>query len=537
VQPGGGGGGECVPDPAADEAGEPLLLMDGARLPGRTICPAGDRDTFAFDVPAMGGFDFRIDFDTDVCDLDLIVEGPGGMQVGASAGFADTERVARDGLAAGRYTARVYGVGCTSPGYDVAFDLNAEPGCQDDAFDNGAGNDAAANAADLQAAVGQALMICGGDLDYYRVNLNVGERVTFRALFTHADGDLDIRVTGPGGYLGTGLSTDDNEEVVIESVAQAGTYVLAVEGFGNAENSYRLQLDRVDPRPCMADRLEANDNNSVGQAEGLSPELYRNLTWCGDDDWQRTATNAGELVQIYITYDQRAPEMTATNAQGQPLAGFSYRPAQGNGCAAGRDGCHVLEGVSAGGLVYFVVRAGVVGQGYDLRVRVTPDNTCNEDVVRCDELEVCDYDDPSCAEAICERDGDCPAGFACYQNWCVEACANDIDCLHPSHVCKHVEGQGRCAMAGAGRVGAGCFDLTDCAGSFECLAGPDVPGGYCTRQCAGNAECGAGVCAQFDDGRYCGLPCQGNNDCRVGYACTVRTGVVGQDVRVCTPIQ
>ena len=46
-----------------------------------------------------------------------------------------------------------------------------------------------------------------------------------------------------------------------------------------------------------------------------------------------------------------------------------------------------------------------------------------------------------------------------------------------------------------------------------------------------------GVCAQFDDGRYCGLPCQGNNDCRVGYACTVRTGVVGQDVRVCTPIQ
>jgi hypothetical protein len=525
---------DCVPD-AEEDGGEPLRLVSGAVLNDRTICPRGDRDTFTFDLAEGEGFELTVTFDTTICDLDLVVNNAAGDAVAASAGLTNTESVSRDGLPAGRYEARLHGVACESPDYDLTFNVLAEPGCQDDAFEAGAGNDDAEHASLLTDAVGPALHVCPGDLDYYAVDLQEGEDVTIVARFAHAMGDIDLLLTGPGNFRASALSVDDDETIQVPSVPATGRYVLEVGGYEEAANDYRLELVREAPQACEADRLEPDDNRR--SATRLQPELYRNLTWCGEDDWHRVQVAAGDLLQVYLTFDEAPPAVEATDSEGQALDGFAYRPASGAGCSAGRDGCWLLEGVLDQAIeVYFLVNQGVRGQGYDLRIRVTGDGACSEDVVRCGVFEVCDYDDGLCAEGLCGDAGDCPAGFECHQEWCVEACENNIDCLHPDHVCKTIEGAGRCGMPGGGRVGARCLDFSDCAGTLECLDGAFVPGGYCTQVCGNDAECGEGSCATFEDGNYCGRTCQGAEDCREGYSCTQRDHVGGPGtVRVCTP--
>ena len=532
----GGAVGNCTVDAA--EANEPIALSPGVPIAGNTLCPEGDTDSYVFDLQADQGFDLRVGFVHATCDVDVSVTGPGGAMVGDSRGLSDEERVTRSGLPAGRYTAVVEGYNCTSPAYAVNLTVAAEA-CTDDAFEAGAGNDAVANATPLANAVGQQLFVCPGDLDHYSTRLTVGERVTLRARFSHAGGDIDLALTGPNGFTAAATSVTDDEEIIIDSVPATGDYVLRIEGYGGAGNTYRLEFDRQPAPACAADRLEPNDSRNA--TPRINPELYSRLTWCGDEDWFRTTTTVGDRLEVYVTYSGSAPEMVAYTAAGVAIPGFTYGPGQGNGCLGGadgpRDGCRHLSVISpATGDVYYALRNGRFGQTYDLRVRRTSPNTCSNDVVFCDDFSVCDYDAPACASAFCARAADCPDGFSCTQEWCVEGCATDADCLHPEHVCKRLGNVGGCGLTGAGGVGAACLDFTDCRGAFDCKTGATVPGGYCSRSCANDAVCDGGVCGRFDaGGNACGQRCTVNGDCRNGFGCNNVATPAGGMVRMCTP--
>jgi hypothetical protein len=71
-----------------------------------------------------------------------------------------------------------------------------------------------------------------------------------------------------------------------------------------------------------------------------------------------------------------------------------------------------------------------------------------------------------------------------------------------------------------GSVGSACGE---CDAELLCI--PDVPGGYCTAECATDADCGAGgACVE----NVCYRECDADADCRPSYAC-VNAG----DVSVC----
>lgn len=521
----------CEPDDA--EANEPTALVDGQRVEGRSVCPEGDTDTFTIEVPAGSRVTLQLSFAHADGDLDMHARDPGGVRVARSASARDGETVRFDSVEGGRYTAEVFGFrDATNPSYvlDVMIeeDVDVEP-CVDDALQN---NEAGA-AADLRAHLGEDLRICPGVDDFFFVDLEVGTSVTIDAAFEHAAGDIDLRLTGPDGFRRVSSSSSDNERLDIDPVPATGRYSLHVYGFRDAENTYRIELAARPAPACDPDRVEPNDTRDT--AARLPPNLYRNLTWCGDADWFETEVAAGAMLDVYLSHTGRAPAMEAFTPAGDRIAPQEYAAGDPRECQD-REGCRRLSVTSPGGFVHYVVRAGERGQAYDLDVEVGEGvGGCARENQVCDILDVCDYMSGECAEAFCDRNGvGCPPGYACVQEWCVEPCGEGGACGHRDHVCKRLDGRELCGVRGVRGLGASCFDFSDCEGSFDCLV--SAPNGYCTRSCADQATCGAdGACVVFPEGPLCANHCAGIGDCRNDYSCSMGALVDGGQARVCTP--
>jgi hypothetical protein len=382
--------------------------------------------------------------------------------------------------------------------------------------------------------------ICPGESDFFYVELTAGQRVTLDVLFTHAEGDLDTELSGPAGYRVASGSADDDEQHLLDPVPETGRYVLEVFGYAGAENTYSLALTEADGAPCAPDRVEPNDTRE--NAEPFTPEVYRNLTWCGEPDWYKTQTAAGEALQVYVSYDAPSPpDMAAYAADGTVIAATTWEVVAGDGCQAARGACRRFTArPAAAGWVHYQVRNGVRGMAYDLTVRVqcrAPPPGC----VRPETRPVRSSRSATTAAALARRPtattrrSPCPSDYLCHENWCVELCNDDLTCSRAGFACKVLDGLETCGLAGQAAVGDACFDFTDCAGSLDCLIDAGVPGGYCSRTCSADADCAGGACADFGGGNFCGKRCAGDGDCRTGYVCSRLNAAAGGTVQVCEP--
>ena len=75
-------------------------------------------------------------------------------------------------------------------------------------------------------------------------NLTAGQQASLQALFSHAEGDVDLRLFDPAGtQVATSLSTTDDENINY-TATQSGTHVLQVELYRDAGsvpgNTYQL---------------------------------------------------------------------------------------------------------------------------------------------------------------------------------------------------------------------------------------------------------------------------------------------------------
>ena len=95
-------------------------------------------------------------------------------------------------------------------------------------------------------AVYPDLAICsGGDHDWYSIQLGAGQTLTVKALFIHADGDLDLYLFKQGncfGYEKNSSSSTDDEQIVHTSSTQS-TYLIKVTGLNaTISNTYTLDI-------------------------------------------------------------------------------------------------------------------------------------------------------------------------------------------------------------------------------------------------------------------------------------------------------
>jgi hypothetical protein len=110
----------------------------------------------------------------------------------------------------------------------------ADAGCIDDAYED---NDNLASATPLPSAA-SGLMVCNGDSDYFSFSVLAGRSATVRISFSHAEGDLDMKLYQGGSEIDSSTTTNDSESIQLSS----GDYVVRVAGYMSAEASYDIDL-------------------------------------------------------------------------------------------------------------------------------------------------------------------------------------------------------------------------------------------------------------------------------------------------------
>src|SRR5262249_41132391 len=161
----------------------------------------------------------------------------GGNQLRLSQGVTNSEEVGLDGLAAGTYWVRVYGYsGAVNPNYTLTISAPRAP-----AGDGFEPDDTRATAHDLGTIRGSARSPALStpsptDQDWYKfTTTGTGASGHFVHIdFTHALGDLDMKLFDSGGtQIGISQGTTNSEEISLQGLA-AGVYFVEVYGYSGA---------------------------------------------------------------------------------------------------------------------------------------------------------------------------------------------------------------------------------------------------------------------------------------------------------------
>jgi len=133
--------------------------------------------------------------------------------------------------------------------------------------------------------------------------------------FTHASGDLDLKlVNGSGATLATSASISNSEMVELPAVATAGSYYLEVYGANaTVQNAYTMTVTTAYAPPCVDDTFEDNDAfASAVTPSGIDTGYnnYYDLKICkGDDDWYRVFMYTGENLDVSVDFTHSSGDL------------------------------------------------------------------------------------------------------------------------------------------------------------------------------------------------------------------------------------
>jgi hypothetical protein len=202
----------------------------------------GDIDVYAIQLNRSEVLSASINFTNAQGDLDLFLFNPNQTVRAFSATTNDTETVTTVADETGTYYLVVAGYQGATNSYNLTTTVTtgSPPPAPDDPNEP---NDGFANATSIQPGEYSGLSITTGDIDFYAVNLSVGDVVEAEINFSQAEGDLDLLFVDPNGNIAAFSVTATDNENVSSIAAESGTYYLVVLGFGNASASYNLSLN------------------------------------------------------------------------------------------------------------------------------------------------------------------------------------------------------------------------------------------------------------------------------------------------------
>ncbi len=317
--------GQCTdPPPCDDDMLEPNNNDDEATalgpvqsFEGLTFCE--DDDWFTFTAFAGDDVEISTAFIHDDGNLNMQLYDPLGELLQLAATPNDGETLQRTIDETGAYTVRVFGAG---RGVFTQYDFNIEitRNCSDDDSEE---NDTLANATvvDPLAEALTERFVCGADEDWYAIELFPGEELEVALRFEHALGDLSLELYDAEETLLDSAQSEDDDEVLTYSAAQATEIFVRVPGQEGLVNRYAVEATVVVP-DCEDDGLE--DNDSPEEAGALVAGQGQAGQICaGDEDWYAVALPADVEVTFSLEHTHAQGDLTlAVWAEGQemPLA-------------------------------------------------------------------------------------------------------------------------------------------------------------------------------------------------------------------------
>lgn len=259
-----------------------------------------------------------------------------------------------------------------------------EPDCEDDEFEDGAGNDKCSDA----AALGEGrweLTICGDNCDWFAVEVEEGDGLVARVLHDPELGDLDLELyqgaCGGDGPERIGRSaTEGHAEVVrIARSFEHTTYRLRVCPFvqpgDDGTNAYQLDTVIVPDGFCVDDVYDENaSNDTAARASNISvtnrPFSFESdgLQVCpGSVDWYRIELRPGDFLTVQTSFLHRFGDLRLELYEGLPGEGASPVAV-----SDGADDTEIVSLVTERGGEFYIFIGGEdeVQNQYDLSVQI-----------------------------------------------------------------------------------------------------------------------------------------------------------------------
>ncbi len=276
-------------------------------FPGLWVCP-GDLDFFSIELGAGDELTVSLSFSNAEGNIDLRLKDEIGRGVAVSVGATDDEAITYTASEAGTYLIRVnlHSDGGTIPGngYDMTIVHEPAPSlCDDDIYEN---NNSMGRATPIDAGTLRDLHACPGDPDLYRFNLREGDEIGVSLAFTHAEGNIDLRLAdSAGSVVASSMSAEDRESLTYVATETGSHYIrvdLTADSGATPGNDYVMTVTH-DPAavPCTDDGFEEND--TPGGAAGVEEGTQRGLRVCpGDLDYYAFDLDAGDELRVDLVF-------------------------------------------------------------------------------------------------------------------------------------------------------------------------------------------------------------------------------------------
>jgi len=157
--------------------------------------------------------------------------------------------------------------------------------------------------------------------DWFKVTASSGQSLSVTTTFTHANGDLDLRVFNPS-QTEVGSSTGSgNSESVTASPTTAGSYYIFVYGYNNAKNSsYSLTTSltmstatiSVVASPSSGGTVGGGGTYTVGSSRQISATANSGWTFTGWSDGNSSNPRTITVPSGGATYTANFQQQTAT---------------------------------------------------------------------------------------------------------------------------------------------------------------------------------------------------------------------------------
>lgn len=245
------------------------------------------------------------------------------------------------------------------------------PECLDDVFDDAGDNSDFATPTDIEPGTYDELILCPGDLDIYRLEVEAGTVVTFDARFSQEAGDIELQLFLPDGetLIDSARSATDNERIRVE-LGSPTTLLLRVFLARPEPRAvgYRLVVTTSEGEACTDDPLEPNDAPDQTAPLSVESPVAGQICAANPDWFTLSDVPIGSRVELELDF---APSLGDLDLE-------VYRPAEPTPIfrSASLDESERLSfPATFGG--DFLVRAfgkGTDQNPYSLRARIFPDD-------------------------------------------------------------------------------------------------------------------------------------------------------------------